>query len=52
MSLQVKLDMSEPIERDMPSEPKVRQQAMNSPEWEEWRKVEKVEMHGIVGTCV
>ena len=31
--LQVKVDIPEPIAWDMPPEPKIRQQAMNSPDW-------------------
>ena len=36
---------------DIP-EPRNRRQAMESPEWDEWRKAEETEMLGIVENCV
>ena len=33
-------------------EPKNRRQAMESPEWGEWRKVEETEMLGMIENCV
>ena len=36
---------------DIP-EPRNRQQAMESPEWDEWRKAEETEMLGMVENCV
>ena len=33
-------------------EPRNQRQAMESPEWDEWRKAEETEMLGIVETCV
>ena len=50
--LQVKVDMPESIAGDIPPETKHRQQTMDSPEREEWRKAEEVKMHGMVENCV
>ena len=36
---------------DIP-EPRSRRQAMESPEWDEWRKAEETEMLGMVENCV
>ncbi|CAN0408895.1 unnamed protein product, partial [Ascophyllum nodosum] len=33
-------------------EPRNRRQAMESPEWDEWRKVEETEILGMVENCV
>ena len=44
----MKVDIPEPVAGDVPAEPKNCQQAMDSPEWEEWRKVEEVEIRDIV----
>ena len=33
-------------------EPRNRRQAMESPEWDEWRKGEETEMLGMVENCV
>ena len=52
MALQVKVDIPKPVVEGMPPEPETRQQAMNSPEWEEWRKAKEVEMYGMVKICV
>ena len=52
MALQMKVDIQKPIAGDMPPEPKNWQQAMDSPDWEEWRKAEEVKMHGMVKNCV
>ena len=51
MVLQMKVDILEPIVEHMPPEPKNRQQAVDSPEWEEWWKAEEVEMHGKFENC-
>ena len=47
VALKVKVDISEPIVGDMLPEPKDRQQTTDSPDWQEWRKAEEVEMHGM-----
>ena len=52
MALQVKVDIQQSVAGGMPSEPEKQKQAMYSSEWEEWRKVEEVEMHGMVENCV
>ena len=43
MALQATLDIPEPRNR---------RQAMESPEWEEWRKAEKTEIFGMAENCV
>ena len=43
MAMQATLDKQEPINR---------WQAMESPEWDEWRKAEETEMLGMVENCV
>ena len=43
MAMQATLDISEPRNR---------RQAMESPEWDEWRKAEETEMLGMVENCV
>ena len=52
MVLQMKVDIPDPIVGDMRPEPNTRQQAMNSPEWEEWQKARKVEKHSMGEICV
>ena len=52
MALQVKMDIQQSIAGDMPPETKHRKQAIHLPEWEDWRKAEEVEMHGMVEDCV
>ena len=51
-ALQMKVDTQQSIVGDIPPEPKNRKQTMHSSEWDEWRKAEEVEMHGIVENCV
>ena len=43
MAMQATLDIPEPINR---------RQAMESPEWDEWRKAEETEILGMVENCV
>ena len=43
MAMQATLDIPKPINR---------RQAMESPEWDEWRKAEETEMLGMVENCV
>ena len=50
MALQIKVDM--PGWGACQWNPNNRQQAINSPEWEEWRKAEEVKMHGMINNCV
>ena len=52
MTLQGEVDIPELIAGDIPPEPKSRQQAMDSPEREEWGKSEEVETHGMVENYV
>ena len=52
MAMQMKVDVPKPIAGDRSLEPQNRQQVMGSPEWEEWQKAEKMEMHVMVESCM
>lgn len=52
MAIQATLDIPEPMAGDLTLEPKNRQQAMKSTEWDAWREAEKSEMRGMIENIV